>query len=136
MKPRNFTAKTPVRMSCGHWQYFSVANSIPAPGDYMFCMQCMQETHRPYPPDLDFEGNPIPGEWRWRCLSKNCRMGRKCGTSQQMAVHQASKHVQQRPQHDIHVIRPNGVIELRLGRDQNALPLFSLNGQVRHSVPF
>lgn len=135
MATRTIRHKTPVKMSCGHWQYFSVASSIPIPGDYMFCMQCMRETHCPYPLDLDVDNKPVTDEWRWICVSKNCRMSRRHGQSKQDAIHAASKHVRNSPHHDIHVIRPDGVIELRLGRDANELSLFA-KPQTREPIPF
>ena len=128
----------PVRMSCGHYQHFRAQDSKPSPGDYMFCMQCQEQTHCPYPLDLDVDGRPQKGEWRWYCIAKACRGGpsRKYGTDAPGAIHAASKHIRNHPHHFVHVIRPDGVILHRFGQDPYDAGLFPGKQQVREPLPF
>lgn len=133
-------SKTPVRMSCGHYQFFRSRDPQPSPGDYMYCMQCRKQTHCPYPMPLDVDGKPRKGEWRWLCTTKTCHGGpsKNHGQNAAGALHAASRHIRSHPYHFIHVIKPDGVISDRFGRDPCDAGLFPLpeKDQASEPLPF
>jgi hypothetical protein len=122
-------------MGCGHISWFAVADCPPEQGDAMYCLTCMEPTHRRYDLDKDSEGNDVPGEFRWLCRQSKCGACWRTGQSETMAVAQASNHIKRYPRHYVRIISPSGVVIGSFGRDLDGV-LSGWEDQQLSDVPF
>jgi hypothetical protein len=109
-------AAIPVSLACGHEIRLRPAH-FPEPGRLVYCVRCSGYSHRPFPLELDLDRKPVPGDWRWRCLTAGgCNSGRqRHGQSRENALYAATQHTRRHHGHEVWLIDPWGRVVDRWG---------------------
>lgn len=121
----------PVLLACGHRVLFRPSHRPPY-GHLAWCQQCGAYSHQPFPMPRNSAGEPVPGEWRWRCATGNrCNGGQHDhGSSETNARYAGSRHSRAHPKHEVWLISPYGVVTERWGDalGTETMPLFNTYG--------